>query len=255
MSALTQKQGQTTRAPVLPTHLQTFHLCLLKLEFGLDLADLGLLPADQRFVHHGLFLKLQLTLQGRELSEHTQSEIRDASTRKHRPPDKLWITKFICILLWDLILSELHIVALVWKESKLVYRESPQGVSVVAFFRSAPLLFHWRGSAYCIGFLIARLSDPLFKNPLGTSVFHLWACAHLFSKKWRISQLRIMTAQILTFEPGLEQLFFFFFFFNWTSDETEDENRSGFECPWVDWPLLCVWGIKCFSQSQWNEKV
>lgn len=40
------------------SHLQAFDLCPLILQLGLQLTDLGLLTADKRLFHHGLFLEL-----------------------------------------------------------------------------------------------------------------------------------------------------------------------------------------------------
>lgn len=51
------------------SYLQTFDLCLLVLQLCLQLSDLGLLAANKRLFHHGLFLKLKLTLQYMELLE------------------------------------------------------------------------------------------------------------------------------------------------------------------------------------------
>lgn len=110
--------------------------------------------------------------------------------------------------------------------------------------------FHWPGPAYCIGFLIASLSNPLFKSPLGTPVFHLWACSHLFSKRWRIS-LRIMTAQILTFEPDLELLFF------WTELQIRLKMKTGAALHVLELPNLSYVfeALNSSFQSQWNKTV
>lgn len=48
-------------------HLQALDLRPLELQPGLQLADLGLLPAHQRLVHHGLLQELQLALQPLQL--------------------------------------------------------------------------------------------------------------------------------------------------------------------------------------------
>lgn len=49
------------------TYLQALDLCPLKLQPSLQLTDLGLLPAHQRLVHHGLLQELQLALQALQL--------------------------------------------------------------------------------------------------------------------------------------------------------------------------------------------
>ncbi|TNN80786.1 hypothetical protein EYF80_009020 [Liparis tanakae] len=54
-----------------------FDLGLLKLQLGLQLSDLGLLPADEGFLHHGLLLELQLALEGLHL-KHKHKHMRSA---------------------------------------------------------------------------------------------------------------------------------------------------------------------------------
>lgn len=49
------------------SHLQAFDLGALELQLGLQLANLGFLPADQRLLHHWLLLELQLALHWLEL--------------------------------------------------------------------------------------------------------------------------------------------------------------------------------------------
>lgn len=62
----------STPPPVFSSHLQAFDLSLLKLQLGLEFTDLGLLPAHKGFLHHGLFLELQLALEGLHLRhKHT----------------------------------------------------------------------------------------------------------------------------------------------------------------------------------------
>lgn len=50
-------------------YLQPLDLGPLVLQLGVQLPDLGLLPADQRLVHHGLLLELKLAMQRVDLWE------------------------------------------------------------------------------------------------------------------------------------------------------------------------------------------
>lgn len=59
----------STPPPVFSSHLQAFDLGLLKLQFGLQFTDLGLLPANKRFLHHRLFLEIKLALEGLHLRQ------------------------------------------------------------------------------------------------------------------------------------------------------------------------------------------
>lgn len=53
--------------PYSGTHLQALDLRPLELQPGLQLTDLGLLPAHQRLIHHGLLQEFQLALQTLQL--------------------------------------------------------------------------------------------------------------------------------------------------------------------------------------------
>lgn len=67
-------------------HLQAFDLGALVLQLGLQLANLGFLPADQRFLHHWLLLEFQLVLHRLELCGETVLFIsRVSQTHLHAP--------------------------------------------------------------------------------------------------------------------------------------------------------------------------